>query len=139
MISASERRAEHPFASRNTQHLRYGLAYLEPEVSYNVTSWRIGCSHDVKEKGLDVEVQRFVVQKELCQKTEALAVLLVAFATDLEDGDGLFAIDLVAGGMVPHALGRVTFQLQKTKRFYMRRLQDRLGLGPSVETRAPKT
>ena len=139
MISASERRAEHPFASRNTQHLRYGLAYLEPEVSYNVTSWRIGCRHDVKEKGLDVEVQRFVVQKELCQKTEALAVLLVAFATDLEDGDGLFAVDLVARRMVPHALGRVTFQLKKTKRFYMRRLQDRLGLGPSVETRAPKT
>jgi hypothetical protein len=54
-----------------------------------------------------------MVQKELGQKTQALAILLVAFAADLEDGDGLFAVDFIARRMVPHTLGCVTFELKK--------------------------
>jgi hypothetical protein len=55
----------------------------------------------VEEERLDVVVQRLVVEEQLRQQTEVLAVDLVLAAVHLEDGDGSVAVDLVARRM-PH-------------------------------------
>jgi hypothetical protein len=54
-------------------------AYLA-EVADGVASLRVPYSHDVKEEGFHIIVERFVVQEELGQKAEILTILFVALA-----------------------------------------------------------
>jgi len=48
-----------------------------------------------------------MVEEELGEQAQVLCVDLVYTAVDLEEGDGLFAVDLVARGM-----GEVAFLLE---------------------------
>lgn len=62
------------------------------EVADRVTPLRVTDRHYVEKERLHVVVQRFVVQEELRQQTEVLAVLLVAFAIYLPDAYFVFPI-----------------------------------------------
>lgn len=50
------------------------------KVSDSMTAFGISYRHNVKEKRLDVIVQRFMIQEEFSQQTEVLTVLLVSLA-----------------------------------------------------------
>lgn len=50
------------------------------EVSHDVTTLIVGHGHDVEQKWLNVVVKRLVIEEELGEQTQLLAVLLV-FAT----------------------------------------------------------
>ena len=50
---------------------------LLAEVADEVAALGVGDGHDVEEEGLHVEVERLVVQEELGQQAQVLAVLLV--------------------------------------------------------------
>ena len=50
---------------------------LLAEVADEVAALGVGDGHDVEEEGLHVEVERLVVQEELGQQAEILAVLFV--------------------------------------------------------------
>ncbi len=66
--------------------------------------------HDVEQERLHVEIQGLVVQKELGEETQALAVHLVPLPADLKDGDLVPAVDLVSRRMLPHALAGVPLE-----------------------------
>ena len=70
-----------------------------------MASGLVGVGHDVKEKRLDVEIQRLVIEEEFGQEAEILTIHFVLFAVHFEHGDFAFAVNLVARGMAPNALG----------------------------------
>ena len=59
---------------------------------------------NVEEKGFDVEVERFVVEKELGEQTETLAVQLVVRAVDFIDGEVALAVDFGTGRLASGAV-----------------------------------
>ena len=65
---------------------------------------------DVEEEGLHVIVERLVVQEELGQEAQVLAVDLARHAVHLEDGEVVLAVDLVRRRVVPEALGTVPLE-----------------------------
>ena len=60
--------------------------FLLGEVSNQVAAFGVVFREDVEEKGLDVVVQGLVVQEQLHQQAEVLAVDLVHVAVHLEHG-----------------------------------------------------
>jgi hypothetical protein len=75
-----------------------------------VVAARVLLAHDVKEKGLHVVVQRLVVQKELGQQANVLAVDFALGAVHLKHGERLVAVNLVARRVLDVALGLVAQQ-----------------------------
>ena len=63
--------------------------------------------HAVKEEGVDVVVERFVVQEEFAQQAEVPAPAALPPPVDLEEGDRGVAVDFVAGGVQERAFGAV--------------------------------
>ena len=57
----------------------------------------VAFAHDVEQEGVDVVVERLVVEEELRQQAEVLAVGAGGGAVDLEDRDRVGAVDLVPG------------------------------------------
>ena len=64
----------------------------------------------VEEERLDVVVERLVVEKELGEQAQVLAVDLVELAVHFEEAHRVLAIDLAARRMTPHALLQVPLQ-----------------------------
>ena len=67
-------------------------------------------SEDVKEEGLDVVVQRLVVQEELGQQAQVLAVHLVVLAVHLKHAQAAVAVDFVPRRVAQVALALVPLQ-----------------------------
>ena len=67
-------------------------------------------SHDVEQEGVGVVIERLVIEKELGEETQVLRVGLVLAAVDLEEGDLLLPVDLVARRVPQPALGQVPRQ-----------------------------
>ena len=75
-----------------------------------MASVRVAFRHHVKEKRFHVEIKSLVIEKEFGQQAQILTVHFVLFAVHFKDGDVVLPVNLVAGGMTPHALGQVTPQ-----------------------------
>ncbi len=56
-----------------------------------------------------------MVEEQLGQEAEVLAVKLVVAAVDLEDGERALAVDLLARRLAAHALASVVSEIKKVK------------------------
>lgn len=90
---------------------------------------------DVEEERFDVIVERLVVQEQLGQQAEVLAVDLVGVAVHLEDGDVAAAVDLGGRRVAPHALVLVPQQ----HRAALRVLQAELAQEQLRQSKTPNT
>lgn len=77
------------------------------EVAHDVEPTLVPLRHHVEEEGVGVVVEGLVVEEELGEQAKVLCVDLVHAAVDFEEGDGLLAVDLVAGWV-----GEVAFLLE---------------------------
>ena len=77
----------------------------QTDASHHVRAGRVDFADDVKEKGLDVVVERLVVKEELGEQAEVLTVDALVLGVDLEDGDRAVPVDLVAGRVEGLAFG----------------------------------
>ena len=84
--------------------------FLLGEVAHEVAALAVVLGQHVEEEGLNVVVEGLVVQEQLGQEAEVLAVDLAGHAVHLEDGEVLVAIDFVGRRMKPVALGPVALQ-----------------------------
>ena len=82
----------------------------EPNSPDNVTSVGVALRHHVEEKGLDVEIESFVVEKEFGQQTQILTVHFVLLSVHFKHGNVIFSINLVTRWMAPHTFGQVSSQ-----------------------------
>lgn len=64
------------------------------EVPNGVTTLRVGEGHHVEQEGLHVVVQGFVVEEELGEEAELLAVLLMSSAVHLPHPQPALAVNL---------------------------------------------
>ncbi len=78
------------------------------EIAQEMASEIVALYHAVVEKGIDVVVERLVVEEALAEQAEVAAPRLLAATVDLEEGDVFVAVDLVAGRMRERALAAVT-------------------------------
>ena len=67
-------------------------------------------AHAVEEEGVDVVVEGLVVEEELGEQAEVAAPGALAAAVDFEEGDGVVAVDFVAGGVEEGAFGAVALK-----------------------------
>ena len=65
---------------------------------------RVALGHNVEEERLNVVIQGLVVQEQLGQQAQVLAVDFLLLAVDLEDRERVVAIDFVAGRVAQIAL-----------------------------------
>ena len=79
-----------------------------------LTHLLVNLAEDVEEEGVDVEVEGLVVEEQLGQKAEVLAVQLVVAAVNLEDGDRTLPVDLLARGLSADALARVVPEINRS-------------------------
>ena len=84
-----------------------GLLFLA-EVPHEVAAVGVAGGHAVEEEGVDVVVERFVVEEELAEEAEVAAPAALPAAVDLEEGDRGVAVDFVAGGVEEGAFGAVS-------------------------------
>lgn len=84
--------------------------FLLRKVADKMASLAIVDRQDVKEERFDVVVKRLVIEKELGQKAEILAIDLVDVAVHLKHGQVIFAVDFGGRWMTPQALGHVPIQ-----------------------------
>ena len=75
-----------------------------------MTTLAVVLSQDIEEERLHVIVEGLVVEEELDQQTEVLAVDLVGVAVHLEHGHPVPPVDLHPGGMAPGTLLQVALQ-----------------------------
>jgi hypothetical protein len=82
------------------------VVFLSREVPNHVVAHRVMLAKNVEVKGVDVIVQRLVVEEELGYQTQVLAVDLLVLGIDLEERDRVVTVYLVSR-RVPHeaALG----------------------------------
>ena len=80
------------------------------EVANDVAAFGVAFAHDVEEERVRVVVERFVVEEELGEQAEVLGVGLVLPTVDLEERDGVLAIDLVTRGVFEVTLGDVSLE-----------------------------
>lgn len=66
--------------------------------------------HNIEQERVSVVVQSLVIEKEFRQQTKILSVALVLAAVDLEEGNRVLAVDLVAGRISQIAFGDVTLE-----------------------------
>lgn len=82
----------------------------------------------VEKEGFNIVVQRFMVEEQLGEEAEVLAIDLVSVAVHFEDRDVPAAIDLRGGRVAPQALVQVTYQHRPTLRVLQAELaQEQLG------------
>ena len=66
-----------------------------------------------------------MIQEELGQQTEMLTVDLAEMSVDFEDGDVVFAVNLIAGRLrIPAAFGHVTLENPPTFHVFQAKLAD---------------
>ena len=86
-----------------------GLFFLG-EVADEVAAVLVAGGHAVEEERVDVVVEGLVVEEELGQEAEIAAPGALATAVDLEEGDVVVAVDLVAGRVEQRAFGAVALE-----------------------------
>ena len=74
-------------------------------VPNNVGATLITFTEDVKKDEIKIVVQGFVVQEQLCQVAEVLAVHLLLLAIHLKHADTAIAVDLLAWRMLQLTFG----------------------------------
>lgn len=67
------------------------------EVSHQMSSLPVDFREDVEQERFDVEVQSFVVEKQLGEETEILTVQFGFLSVDFVNGERVFAIDFLTG------------------------------------------
>ena len=80
------------------------------EVAHDVVAAVVHLAHHVEEEGVRVVVERLVVQEELGQQAQVLGVVLVLASVYLEEGNGVFPVDLIARWVLVNALGEMPLQ-----------------------------
>lgn len=88
-----------------------GRLLLLAEVTHEVAAVLVAGGHAVEEERVDVVVERLVVEEQLRQEAQVAAPPPLPLAVDLEEGDVIVAVDLVAGGVQQGALGAVALEL----------------------------
>lgn len=88
--------------------------FLLREVADDVGALLVDLAQDVEEERVDVEVERFVVEKELGHEAQVLTIELVLVAVHLEDGQGALAVDFFARRLPDDALARVVSATSET-------------------------
>ena len=68
---------------------------------------RVNFAENVKEEWLHVKVECLVVQEQLGEEAEVLAVKLVHFPVGFPDGESPFAVDFLARGLAAITLTQV--------------------------------
>lgn len=71
---------------------------------------RVAADHAVEEKGINIVVERFVIEEELAEQTEIAAPAALTPAVDLEERAMVVAVDFVAGGVQQRAFGAVPLE-----------------------------
>ena len=71
----------------------------------------VSLAHDVEKEEVDVVVQRLVVQEQLGQVTQVLAVLLLLAPVNLKHANPVVPINLIPGRMEQLVLAQVALQL----------------------------
>ena len=77
----------------------FGGFFFFAEVADQVAAVAVAGRHAVEEEGVDVVVERFMVEEEFAEEAEVAAPAALAAAVDFEEGDGGVAVDFVAGGV----------------------------------------
>ena len=96
----------------DSAQLRRGHRSCEKGCSpHNMCATLIALAQDVEEEEVDVVVQGLVVQEELGQVTQVLAVHLLLLAIHLKHADAAVAVDLLAWRMLQLALAQVAQHL----------------------------
>ena len=83
-----------------------GFLFLA-EVADQVAAALVAGGHAVEEEGVDVVVEGFVVEEEFGEQAEVTAPRSLAATVDLEEGDIVVAVDLVAWRVHECAFGAV--------------------------------
>lgn len=68
-----------------------------------MTTARVDLAHDVEEEWIDVVVKSLVIEEAFGEEAEIAAPGLLLSTVDLEEGDVVVAIDLIAGRMYESA------------------------------------
>ena len=69
-----------------------------------MSSLLVHLTQDVEQEWLHIKIKCFVVQEQLGQKTQVLAVDLVVCSIHLVDAEGPLAVNVAARGLSPRAL-----------------------------------
>lgn len=88
-----------------------GGFFLFREIADEVAAVRVARVHAVEEEGVDVVIQRLVIEEQLAQQAKVATPAALAAAVDLEEGDVIVAVDFVARGVQKGALGAVPREL----------------------------
>eukprot|EP00588_Corethron_pennatum_P010154 CAMPEP_0194273278 /NCGR_PEP_ID=MMETSP0169-20130528/6646_1 /TAXON_ID=218684 /ORGANISM="Corethron pennatum, Strain L29A3" /LENGTH=333 /DNA_ID=CAMNT_0039016179 /DNA_START=671 /DNA_END=1673 /DNA_ORIENTATION=- len=96
-----------PLVLRKREYARQvvvlGALLLLAEVSHDVTPRAVALRDDVEPEGVHVVVEGLVVQKELGEEAQVLAVDALLLPVHLESGDRAFPVYFPAGGTTPVA------------------------------------
>lgn len=84
--------------------------FLFGKVADQMATFAVVDRQDVEEKGFDIVIKRFVIEKEFGQQAEILAINLVDVAVHLEDGEIVFTVNFGGRWMPPQALGHMPIQ-----------------------------
>lgn len=84
--------------------------FLLREVPDQMVAFAVASRQHVEQERLDIVIQSLVVEEQLRQQTQVLAVDFVCVAVHLEDGDFSAAVDLCAGRVAPRALVEVPIE-----------------------------
>jgi hypothetical protein len=88
----------------------FGRRLLLREVADDVGATLVDLREDVEQEGLDVVVQRLVVQKQLGEEAQVLAVYGVVLAVHFKDGEGAVPVHLIPWRVPELALALVPLQ-----------------------------
>ena len=72
-----------------------------------MTPFAVVDGQHVKEEGLHIVVQGFVIQEKFGEKAKVLTVNFVDVAIHFEDGQVVLTVDFSGWRMPPHTLGHV--------------------------------
>lgn len=90
--------------------------FLLGEVSDEMATFAVVLGEHVEEERLDVVVERLMIEEQLGEEAEVLAIDLVGVAVHLEDGDVATPVDLGGGRVSPQTLVQVSQQHRPTLR-----------------------
>ena len=84
--------------------------FLLAEVAHHMATVLVAYGHNVKEEGLHIVVQSLVVQEELGNETQILAIDLLLLAIHFKHADFTVSVDLIPGRMSHGAFVLVSLQ-----------------------------
>ena len=84
--------------------------FLLAEISDQMAAVLVSGRHAVEQKGVDVVIQRLVVQEQLAQQAQVATPGPLPAAVDLEEAEVVVAVDFVPRGVAQQAFGAVTLK-----------------------------